>query len=468
MLAITQALNQLKSLLASLSPAMRAGVGVALVALVLSGVFWCYQSWGGAYEYLLGGRTFNASEMTAAQAAFAKAKLADAQIEGARIRVPRGAEASYVAAMAEEGVLPDDFHKTLDKALSQLNAFTPPKSQEAMINNARQRALADIIRNMRGIEQAAVLIDRRPDRGFARKELVTASVTVWPQAGHPLEPRTLDSIRRLVQSSVAGLSLESVMVLTDAGVAASASDSPGNGHDYLSALTKHKNEIEATVLAALSFVPQVRVAVNVELHRELESSEETRQASTVKQARFAGLTPKSVTVAVSVPSSYFESIWQEMKRKNESASPRKPVPTLEEFQQAEKAKITQLVASVLPAPADKTSAAPRVHVAEFHYVPPAVPVGPTVSERALAWLGHYWPTVGMFLLAGAALVILRSLLVPSSPRAAPVNAPTLQQPARARRRETKPATLRDELVQIVREDPESAAKILRGWISGTT
>ena len=65
--------------------------------------------WGGGNNYLLGGRTFNATEITAAQTAFAKANLAGAKVEGNRIRVPSGQESVYVAAMADAGVLPSDW-----------------------------------------------------------------------------------------------------------------------------------------------------------------------------------------------------------------------------------------------------------------------------------------------------------------------------------------------------------------------
>jgi flagellar biosynthesis/type III secretory pathway M-ring protein FliF/YscJ len=221
-MAIYQAIERARVFLHASPPAARRVIGIALVGAALALVFWWYGSGGDEDEYLLGGRTFDAGEIAAAQAAFAKAKLNGARIEGGRIRVPRDAESSYVSAMADAGALPEDFHKTWDKALNQLSAFTPSKSQEALINNAKQSALAEAIRKISGIEQAAVFIDQGRQRGLVRKETGTASVMVWPESSRPLDPRQLEAIRKLVKHSTAGLADENIYVIDAGNVAAAA------------------------------------------------------------------------------------------------------------------------------------------------------------------------------------------------------------------------------------------------------
>src|SRR5438034_88094 len=115
---VARATAQVKELLLSLSPAMRMVAALLLVAVLVGVWFLFFTNWGGGDFYLLGGRTFNATEITAAERAFGQAGLKEAHIDGNRIRVPRGQESAYVAAMAAEGALPDDFGKMMEKQLS--------------------------------------------------------------------------------------------------------------------------------------------------------------------------------------------------------------------------------------------------------------------------------------------------------------------------------------------------------------
>ena len=74
-------LHQVRTFISSLSPARRLTIAAAVLAAGLGVALWC-RSGGRSEEYLLGGRTFSVSEMTAAQAAFAKANLPGAVSDG--------------------------------------------------------------------------------------------------------------------------------------------------------------------------------------------------------------------------------------------------------------------------------------------------------------------------------------------------------------------------------------------------
>ena len=113
-------------------------------------------------------------------------------------------------------------------------------------------------------------------------------------------------------------------------------------------------------------------------------------------------------------------------------------------------------------------------------------VVPTTADKAIVWFSQYWSTLGTIGLGMVSLLVLRSMVraVPAAelPRgeAAPVaaapagdedeDAPVEQKEAVARlkRRAKSGPTLRDELVGIVREDPDAAANILRNWIGSAT
>jgi flagellar M-ring protein FliF len=100
------------------------------------------------------------------------------------------------------------------------------------------------------------------------------------------------------------------------------------------------------------------------------------------------------------------------------------------------------------------------------------------AQTDLSWFARYWTTVGMLILGLASLLMLRSMVraLPTAPGAAPAPLPAstereeAHEPAipatasRPKRRLGKGPSLRDELVEMVREDPDAAANILKGWI----
>jgi flagellar M-ring protein FliF len=227
-----------------------------------------------------------------------------------------------------------------------------------------------------------------------------------------------------------------------------------------------------------------RVTVGGSVARGKSSSDKTSDTvqqfelgHDIKRIRLAGLIPQSVSVAVAVPSTYFEDVWRGEKQKSESAQPPKPVPLVEQIEEREKTKLAEAVASAIPQPADKTEVKPRVTVTSFPFVPPPEPELPPVTEKTLGWLGQNWTTLALVGLVVFSLVMLRSMVrsVPP-PQAAPE---ALAKPQEARpeapaeaapriaRREPATQSLRDELTSMVREDPETAASVIRGWIGST-
>jgi flagellar M-ring protein FliF len=107
---------------------------------------------------------------------------------------------------------------------------------------------------------------------------------------------------------------------------------------------------------------------------------------------------------------------------------------------------------------------------------------PSTANNAMAWAGRHWSSVAMILVAMFSLMVLKSVVKasPSGGGTAPLAAaPTLtvhaeepshdeaagsNEPARTRLKIKKGATLKDDLADMVREDPDAAASILRSWI----
>jgi flagellar M-ring protein FliF len=111
-----------------------------LVGIIVSLVYLFQFQVNSGDEFLLGGRPFTGSELTAIEAAFARAGLSQSVIEGNRIRIPRGQKAEYLAALADNNALPADFNNYLDQATAADSPFASTKSMEIRRWNAKQKA----------------------------------------------------------------------------------------------------------------------------------------------------------------------------------------------------------------------------------------------------------------------------------------------------------------------------------------
>jgi len=122
-----------------------------------------------------------------------------------------------------------------------------------------------------------------------------------------------------------------------------------------------------------------------------------------------------------------------------------------------------------------------VTVTTFQDIKTAEIQGPAVTQRALTWLGQNWPMIAMVGLVLFSLGVLRSTLrsVPApsaestavSMRVAASESKPEEEEAveaiaarRLRRMTGSGPSLRDELSEMVKEDPDSAANVLRSWI----
>lgn len=552
---LNRAYAQLTDVFRSMSAGARLTAGLLLAAVLVS-LLWLFRTGvAGPDAFLMGGQRFSANELPAMEAAFAKSNLSQYEIDGNQIRVPRGQQAAYMAALADAGALPANFGDYLMQAVQDGNPFLTSAQREEMIKAARQKELTEIIRHMPGIERAAVFFDVQAKSGLKRGEkLITASVIVKPQGMQPLEESRVPMIRHLVAGALAGLPPQKVTVIDQNGRTYPGDDgsSPAgmSGDDpYFGKQRQWQGWVESTVRQALAYVPDLTVSASVELEKELEHTQEmlkldpqsvtlmsreesktqneqrasanagrpgvaAQQAnqaaslngppgannsneeltnsetqSTVGHTRTriinAPLTPKRVTVAIGVPDSYYRKIWQSRNPSPDGEEAKQPDPAdLAKIETEESGKIREHVARLVLAP-ELQQASTQVQVTTFaHLDPPEIPtLG--LLDKMLAWLGNSWTTLGMLLLAAVSLLMLRSMLrslpapgATATTTLAGTNPPLSvtngdDQPEsptapRLRRRNLSGPSLRDELADIVREDPDAAANILRSWIGNAS
>jgi flagellar M-ring protein FliF len=216
--------------------------------------------------------------------------------------------------------------------------------------------------------------------------------------------------------------------------------------------------------------------------------------TTIIKRKQQGLTPLKVKVAVSIPSSYYTNIWLERNPPAAGAEPAKPdAAALAEIERQVKDDVKNTVVPLLPTVDAGSDPFPQVAVTSFQPIAIAAPPQPTIQDHFLVWLTQYWTTVGMVGLAMVSLLMLRGVVraVPDVPIASQPLMPPMTRPnfaaaveedeepnqaaiaaerpadtsrARLKRRVAVGPSMRDELANLVQEDPDSAVAVLRNWI----
>ena len=212
------------------------------------------------------------------------------------------------------------------------------------------------------------------------------------------------------------------------------------------------------------------------------STEETSSVVGVDEntTRKKGYAPKEVWATIAVPSSYLESLW---KQRNPTATNVPKPEDLRDLETSVKTKVEEVVEPLLILQANLgRDNYKHVKVVVLDSLAAAAIAPQSAATKAASWAGRYWSTLAMLGVAMFSLLVLRSVVkgIPgdgATPAASPALKLHADEPAarseaaadepaddRPRLRLKKGKSLKDDLVQIVHEDPDAAADILRAWI----
>jgi flagellar M-ring protein FliF len=273
---LNKSLAQVKDLFLSMTPGARITAGLLLAVVVIS-LAYLFHSGVGSGTYLFGGESFPPDEQRAMETAFGKAGLNGFEFEGGRVRVPRGQQSVYIAALAQGNALPQKFGALLEKVLSDANPFRSREQVASAMETAKMQELSKIIGSMNGIDNATVMFGSQTKPGLMKETIHTASVTVKPRGSEALTPELADSIRSMVAMAMA--IQHSNIAVTDRNTGRTDQGGPEDAAVAASAYAKAKQEQERQyqekIIKALAYVPGVIVACDVtldpdEFHKETE------------------------------------------------------------------------------------------------------------------------------------------------------------------------------------------------------
>jgi flagellar M-ring protein FliF len=238
--------------------------------------------------------------------------------------------------------------------------------------------------------------------------------------------------------------------------------------------------------------PPAEQAIAKNENNEEVNNTETENAipTTDETQRRTGLTPKHVRAAIAVPSEYLVRIWRE--RTPDQPADAKPDATLmDKIEEEVRSKIKASVAQLFPIEVAEKQLG-TVEVTVFQSLTPEPVVQPSIAKEGLLWASRNSGSLIMAGLAVVSLMMLRSMMkaIPAADKSPSFGLPALametvtespaaagkpaaggaapsasnRDPNRPRLRLKKGPTLKDDLTELVKEDPDGAAAILRTWI----
>lgn len=236
------------------------------------------------------------------------------------------------------------------------------------------------------------------------------------------------------------------------------------------------NQIQGNTGASVSTAATPPQTSSENLSREdSESVVGHQQVSSSK----APLVPKGVRVSILLPRSYYRKVWQEQ---NPDATDPPAAADLQKIQDDTEKDITGIVRNLLLDVELGENPFSRVVVSNYQDLAEPPMEKPGVGETAFSWFTANWETLGMTVVGLFSLLMLRNMLRPAR-QAAPAAeelVPSIQladvdedeseeladdDEERSTRRFRRGGTnLRQQLAAMVKEDPDTAANILRSWI----
>lgn len=217
-----------------------------------------------------------------------------------------------------------------------------------------------------------------------------------------------------------------------------------------------------------------------------ETHEQTEAVPSAVQTTIQkwGFVPERVTASIRIPRSLFRTIWLAENPPAEGEAPVEPDKSaLDEIEVRELQAIKDVVIALLPPPPPGDDTHPLVTVMPYTSTPIEAPPEPSLAAGAGSWFASNWQTIALFGAAIFSVFFLRGMIQsnqPAPPAAAEAGTRSLslahhkpdeedddeldlanslkgrfQNPGRS---------LRDELTELVHEDPDAAANVLANWI----
>ena len=490
-------------------------------------------------EYLFGGRSMGEQEMDSIEVALSASGLNDWEREGRRIKVPKDAKSTYLAALGDASSLPIALRTEVDQAIKNSSPFDSSDLRHSREMHAKEKDLGSKISAFPDVRWASVEYDRGERVGLSRVVPQSASVMVQPEGTRSLPRQRILAIQELIRGSYAGMATDDVVVIdtnSTTGIVTAEEEDPlltkqreaetHIEHKLRKLLVEYPAqiavfaEIDPTMdseLASLKFDPEPTNLRNsskkIETTRNqqipsgvpgadpnaignraqsiskdvevLNTTQDERDTSGVagqqfESSKLADLQVKAVRVSIMLPTSYYKNLNIQNELLRDSTQKPEDIvlddAKLELLRVKTEKKISEIVSPLLPQVAAGTDPVTLVTVRDAPELPIAKQAEQLATSQALSWLAESWQTIALVLLGLVALLVARSA-AKSAGNATPAEFQEgfgLEMPGptpveqdveeEAERMTITGGSLKDELLNLVEDNPEVAANVIRGWV----
>lgn len=265
---LKQTAEQFQSLYKGMTPSQRGTLLIVpLLVFGALGLLMYTSGLGTSDEFLLGGKIFTPQELERAQSALSRSGLGDFRVEGNRIAVSPSNVDRYTATLVANSSLPADFAQDFDNMVEKIGTFTTESHRRDMMDEGRKRRLSKILSAMDDVDEAIIDWDRPQVKGFRRDAMPSAQVSIRLKGGQPLTGEQVRSFKSFVAGALSGVSRDQVTV-TD--LTTSSTYGPSTPQDaeldrVLQQMEQYKSRYQAEIAKVLGNIPDVMIAVNVEL-----------------------------------------------------------------------------------------------------------------------------------------------------------------------------------------------------------
>lgn len=238
--------------------------------------------------------------------------------------------------------------------------------------------------------------------------------------------------------------------------------------------------------SGLGNTPQQVGSVARDDHQTEETLEQTEAlpGATQTTIKKVGLVPERVTASIRIPRSLFRTIWMAENPATDGEQTVEPDKIqLGEIELRETRAIKDVVTALLPPPPPGEDPDALVAVLPYTSTPIDAPPETSLAANAGSWFASNWQTVALFGAAIFSVFFLRGMMRSNSVAAPSTAAADAREATLALhdrdhddvdevelasslrgKFQHSGRSLRDELTELVHEDPDAAANVLASWI----
>jgi flagellar M-ring protein FliF len=202
----------------------------------------------------------------------------DVETEGNQVLVPSDQKLRVFAILAESSLLAEDTSNAFDDYLTQQNIWKPNAQDKRAYLLAKRKVLGQMIRRMKGVHAAEVMIDHPEDKRFAESYTRPhAAVSLIMEGQAPVRKQLVSAVANLVAGAVAEMKPQDVQVI-DAGNGRNYtvdSEEDMIGNQAIEKWYQFEKRYKEKVAAVLKDIPGVIVGVSVQIDKTARTNKQS-------------------------------------------------------------------------------------------------------------------------------------------------------------------------------------------------